>query len=84
MSAVPVERKWPVTKCIECTLPAMEMCMLWWLLGISLPDLVSSDTVWKEMGIMPTSEKMQEKHLQWYSHVPQATPHAVAFITSPF
>lgn len=46
--------------------------MLRSLLGVSLPDHICNDTVWKQMGTAPISKKMQKKCLQWYGHILRA------------
>lgn len=60
---------WPATAKHRYTMHAMEMCMLQWVLSLTLLKQVRNEDVIRAMGIALIMEKMREARLRWYGHV---------------
>lgn len=71
---------WPTTRTTEQRLHAMEMRMVRWIMGISLLDHMTNDTLRRRFGIAPIDEKMREGRLRWFGHVTRAAPGTVASV----
>ncbi|KAK6759182.1 hypothetical protein RB195_021044 [Necator americanus] len=69
---------WPTTKALERVLHAMEMRMLRWIIGVTLKEKVSNDTVRSIFGVVPITEKMKEARLRWFGHVLRREEDSVA------
>lgn len=63
----------PVTKFDEHRLQVMEMRMARWASGVSLLDHIQNNVIRQYMGIVPITNKMRERRLQWFGHVLRAS-----------